>query len=353
MPNRNLSGNVQTVLGLIEPAALGVTLTHEHLLFDQGCYFKLPGEASEREWVDATYEMSRRGRLVPRFSQFKDNARLYDTDAATEEVLLYKHAGGDSLVDVTNIGVGRDPLALARISRATGLNIVMGTGYYVWPSHPPDMDRKTEEDIADELVRDLTVGVGETGIRCGIIGEVGNMWPTNDNERKSLRASARAQQATGAAILIHPGFHPDSPPAIIDELDRAGADLGRVIIGHLGFFHEMETFKAIAEAGCYLEWDTFGREDTSNEWRLFGVSTYLDSDEGRMEKLEYMVGQGYEDRLVVGQDICFKFQLTRNGGNGYPHILTSIVPRLKKRGFTDKTIRKILVDNPRNILTFT
>lgn len=352
MTDLKLSNKVQTVLGPVEPEALGVTLTHEHLLVDQGCYFRVPDEASEREWIDAPLELSRRGKIVPRYGYFVDNSRLYDTTAATEEALLYKYAGGNSLVDVTNIGIGRDPLALARISRATGLNIIMGTGYYVWPSHPQNMDQKTEDGIAEELIRDLTVGVGDSGIRCGIIGEIGNMWPTNDNERKSLRASAIAQKATGAPILIHPGFHPDSPPAIIDELRRAGADLERVIIGHLGFFHENEIFDAIAESGCYLEWDTFGREDTSNEWQLLGIPAYLPTDNDRIKAIEYMVERGYEDKIVVGHDVCFKFQLTRNGGNGYPHLLTSIVPRLKKMGFNDKTIHKIFVDNPRNILTF-
>ena len=352
MSEQARSGKAQTVLGLIDPDDLGVTLLHEHLLLDQGCYFAVPDEASEREWIDAPFEMKRLGGLTRRFGHFRANSHILDESTAIQEVSRYKNDGGASLVDVTNVGIGRDPLALARISRATGLNIVMGAGYYVHPAHPPDMDDRSEESIAEEIVRDVAEGVGDTGIRSGIIGEIGNMWPTNDNERKSLRASAAAQRETGAAILVHPGFHPDSPPAIIDVLERAGADLRRVIIGHLGFFHDLGGLKAIAEAGCYLEWDTLGREDTSSEKPLLSAPMYLSSDEPQLRQIEALIEAGFQDRLIVSHDVCFQFQHARNGGRGYAHILESIVPRLRRRGYDEELINTIIADNPKGVLTF-
>jgi phosphotriesterase-related protein len=76
-------------------------------------------------------------------------------------------------VDPTNRGLARDPLALARVARAIGLSIIMGSGYYVAAAHPPDMDARTADDVAREIVTDLTVGVGDTGVRAGFIGEIG------------------------------------------------------------------------------------------------------------------------------------------------------------------------------------
>ena len=351
MSMRELSGKVQTVLGLIEPDQLGITLTHEHLLIDMGCYFVMPEEASERAYVNAPVTMDILGRLARMWSYCLDNGRLWDVKAAVEEVLLYKYEGGSSLVDTTTNGIGRDPLALARISRATGLNIIMGSSYYVPPSHPPDMDQKSEDDIAEEIVRDITVGVGDTGVRSGIIGEVGNFWPMGDNERKVLRASARAQIETGAPISIHPGFHPDALLAIMRILTDAGADPQRVIMGHLSAFSDMEAVMSLAETGCYLEDDTFGSEDTSYP-SVAHQPISVPSDVQRMERLELLIDAGYLDRIVIAHDVYIKKDYARYGGKGYAKILDNIVPRMRRRGFTEEQVQAILVDNPRNILTF-
>lgn len=130
---------------------------------------------------------------------------LLDEGTAIEEANLYVRVGGKTIVDATSMGIGRDPLGLARIARATGLNIIMGSSYYVAKVHPSGMDEKSVEELAEEIIRDVTEGVGDTGIKAGIIGEVGCTWPWTDNERKVVHASALAQQHTGAPLLIHPG----------------------------------------------------------------------------------------------------------------------------------------------------
>ena len=258
------TGRVQTVLGVIEPEELGITIMHEHLLVDLAAYFDMPEEASQRAWVDAPVTMERRGGLMKRFMHNRDNIRLLDEAEAVQEILQYRHAGGGGLVDTSNIGLARDPLALARIARATGLNIVMGASWYVPLTYPPELADRSEEDLTGEIVLDLTVGVGETGIRAGVIGEVGNFWPTTETTLKVLRASAKASVETGAAVLIHPGFHPYSPPHILDTLMEAGADPKRIIMGHLDVFAvDNGWLRELGQSGCYLEWDTFGLEDTS------------------------------------------------------------------------------------------
>ena len=346
-----LSGKVQTVVGPVEPNDLGITLTHEHILIDLACYFAMPEEASRRADVHAPLTMDMLGRATRIWIYNHDIQKLLDVDTAISELSRYKYSGGQSVVDATSIGIARDPLALARISRATGLNIIMGASHYVPLSHPPDMDEMSEEDIADQIIRDITIGVGETGVRSGIIGEVGNFWPTRDNERKVLRASAYAQRETGAPILIHPGFDPDSPPAIMSTLIEAGADPQRVIMGHLDVFHDRDLFKSLAETGCFMEWDCFGSEDTSSG-QIAHQTVKSTNDVQRLELLEHLFELGYGDKIVVAHDVCMKFQYSRYGGKGYDHLLSNIVPRMRRRGFEEDQIEAILVRNPRNILTF-
>lgn len=352
MSPRGPSGKVQTVLGAVEPGTLGITLTHEHLLIDVGCYFEMPEEASKRYYVDKPVTMDMLGKVWEMWQFVRDQQQLLDEQVATEEVLKYRYAGGHSLVDTTSIGIARDPLALARISRATGLNVIMGASHYVPVSHPADMDTRSEESIAQQIIDDVTVGVKDTGVKAGVIGEVGNFHPLSENERKVLRASAHAQIETGAPILIHPGLDPDSPLDIMRELTDAGADPTRVILGHLDAIRPLSAIKELAQTGCYLEYDRFGWEDTSFDYSVGGATVPTPSDVQRMEALEFLIAEGFGDRLLVAHDVCTKADLTRYGGKGYAHILESIVPRMRNRGHSKEQIDAILIHNPARALTF-
>ncbi|MBM3948845.1 MAG: hypothetical protein FJ312_06350 [SAR202 cluster bacterium] len=347
-----LSGKIQTVLGPIEPDQLGITQTHEHLLIDMNCYFEAPDAASERAWITADVTIENLSGAYRRWNYMPNAVQLFDEKVAIQEVLEFKYAGGNSLMDTTNIGLARDPLALTRISRATGLNVIMGASHYVPASYPADMDKRSEQAITDQIIRDLTVGVVDTGVRSGFIGEVGNFWPTNPTTLKVLRASAHAAIETGAAILIHPGYDPASPPHIMETLTKAGADPKRIIMGHLDIFeYDSKWIKDLAQTGCYMEWDTFGLEDTTVTGGNL-TSARIASDVQRMEILEYVISEGFGNKIVIAHDVCTKMQYTRYGGKSYGHILTNIVPRMRKRGFTEKQINAILVDNPKTVLAF-
>lgn len=344
-------GKVQTVLGPIEPDALGITHTHEHLLLDLRCYFDMPEEASSRWYIDQPITMELLGSMSLHGFHNNDQLTLLDTNFAIQEILKYRYAGGDSLVDATSIGIGRDPLALTRISRATGLNIIMGASHYVPVSHPADMDSRTEQQITDQIIHDVTVGVGDTQVRSGVIGEIGNFWPTTENTRKILRASAHAAMETGAPILIHPGFHDDSPAHIMNDLLEAGMDPKRVIIGHLDLIGDINKIREIGEMGAMLEHDRFGQEDT-NLPAIGDQSVEIISDVQRMQRFEQLVEWGLLDKILMAHDICLKTDTTAYGGKGSAHILENIVPRMRKRGWTQEQIDTILVDNPKKILTF-
>jgi phosphotriesterase-related protein len=354
LPDTEITGKVLTVLGPIEPEEMGVTLTHEHLLIDLDGYYEQADEATVRFYENVPVTMDILGRMSKLWFRSHANLRVLDEKLAVEEALRFRHAGGDSLVDTTSIGIARDPLALTRISRATGLNVVMGSSYYIPMFHPPNMDGREEGEIEEEIVRDVTVGVGDTGVRSGVIGEIGCTRPLEDNVAKVLRASARASERTGAAITIHPGFGPDSdgsPAEILDKLVEAGADPKQVIMGHIGpIVHDLGALRDLASSGVYIQHDLFGYEDTNQKYR--GGTGRKISDAQRIERIEHLVERGFEDQLLVAQDRCSLIHLKAYGGVGYAHILESIVPRMRKRGFDQALIDKLLTGNPAKALAF-
>ena len=350
MANDSPVGKIQTVNGPIDPDSLGITLTHEHLLIDLSWFRPEPAEASAKGFFHKPLSQDMLGYIRHHAMPNRDSSQLLDVNVAIDETMLYKQYGGGSMVDATSIGIARDPLGLARVSRATGVNIIMGASHYVAPAHPADMDDRSEDAIFAKIVEDVTEGVDGSGIRSGVIGEVGCSWPLTDNERKVLRASGRAQQATGAPLLIHPGRDETAPLEIIEVLSEVGTDLGHTIIGHLDrtvFLHD--TLKKIAESGCYMEWDLFGSEQS-----YYGANTEIDmpGDARKMDDIAWIISQGYGDKIVIAHDICNKQRLVKYGGHGYFYILNHIVPRMRARGYTQQAIDKILVDNPASVLAF-
>ncbi len=356
MRQEELTGKAQTVLGIIDADSLGVTLPHEHLLMDFSATFVEPTEASERKLAHQPITLENLYWVRLHRSNSAGNLNLTDEQLAIKEALLYKWAGGDTIVELSLRGIARDPLGLARISRATGLNVVMGAGYYIGASHPPELTTMTEEEITEEIVRDIMVGVDDTRVRAGIIGEIGCSIPLQDNERKVLRASAAAQRRTGAAINIHPSWSDDLVLEIIKILGDAGADLSRTIISHLdGICHQFSpaTIRKIADAGCYIEFDTFGHPVLPLfvaliEGRLVGRQSEVD----RINAIKCLIDDGYLNHILISQDICFKHCYVTYGGAGYAHILRNLVPWMRLSGISDEQIHTIMVENPKRVLSF-
>ena len=350
MPSSVLSGQAQTVLGPIAGEAMGITLPHEHLLIDFEVMFREPDNGAERGLARQPVSLANLGWVRHHFSSNLDNLQLLDERVARDEALLFKHAGGQTFVDPTNRGLARDPLALARIARATGLNVIMGSGYYVAAAHPADMDRRTSDDIARELVRDLTVGVDGTGVRAGFIGEIGTTWPWTDNEKKVVRAAVAAQRETGAALMIHPGRHERLPLQIVDFIRREGADLGRTIMCHIErTIADPAVLTDLAATSVYLEYDLFGLETS---YYPYNPTFDMPNDGERMRQILGLIERGHLDQILMSHDIAYKHCLSRWGGFGYHHLLVNVIPRLRAKGADDKTIQTLLIDNPRRAFAY-
>jgi phosphotriesterase-related protein len=351
-----------TVLGPIPASRLGRTMTHEHCVIDVATWFSEPVEASRKRDVNRPVEMSMLADLRRRpFSTSRDNLILSDENLTIDELNRYKRAGGQSIVDVTNVGLGRDPLALQRISRATGLNIVMGTGFYVENAHPDYVREMNADQLSELIIQDVVEGVDSTGVRSGVIGEIGltgipkgagrkKVGAITAEEEKVLRAAARASNATGLAVSVH--LDPIQPRAALDAcdiLEDEGVDPKKTIIGHMDQVQDLEYHLATAARGVFVEYDSFGREHYTDEW---GYDFDWGHDSWRVRFLARMIEEGHGSQMLVSQDVCLKMDLRTYGGNGYAHFLNNMVPTLRAIDVPAEAIEMILVDNPARALAY-
>jgi phosphotriesterase-related protein len=349
--NADLSKQIQTVRGAIPAADLGVTLSHEHCLIDLTCTLTDPETEAEKERMGAPLSIKNVGYFRYHPLDNRDNLTLLDENLAISELMHFRNAGGTSVVDATNVEICRDPPALVRISEATGLNIIMGSGHYVKASMQVDeMASRTEEDIAEEIVSEVRYGVDGTGIRAGLIGEIGCSWPLEDLEIKVLRAAGMAQKETGAPLMIHPGRDETAPMEVVEILAGAGADLSHTVISHIGrtLFNPDSRYR-LADRGCFLAYDLWGNE--GHYPASFSVIDVL-NDTQRVAQIKDLIQKGYGDRLLISHDICWKFRYMAYGGHGYAHILQNGVPLMRNREMTSEEVDRLLVENPKHFYAF-
>lgn len=336
---------VETVLGPVPVAEIGVTLMHEHLLVDASPWFTEPQEASKRHMAHRPVSMEVLGALRNDPFLCRDNCQLLDEQAAIEESSAFRWAGGQTIVDPTCRGIGRDPKSLQRISRATGLHVVMGAGYYLEPSHPKHVKEMSVESVAEEVERDVRDGLD--GVRAGIIGEIGISKDFTPEEEKVLRGAARAQARTGVPLEVHlPGWERHAH-RVLDTVTEEGGDLSKTVLCHMNPSGEdFEYQSALAHRGAWLEYDMIGMD-----FYYADQEAQSPSDEENAQAIGRLRDAGLLGSVLLSQDVFVKIQLVCYGGTGYAHILEHFVPRLKRHGFMDEEIRQLLVENPQNVFS--
>ena len=305
-----MSAKIRTVLGDISPSELGVTHSHEHLLIDL--------------W-----------RIVGTYDAIVDEEELI-----IDEVRRFKTAGGSALVDCTNIGLGRNPGAVQRISRATGVQVVMGSAWYRERVYPDYVREQDADRLAERIVKDIEEGADGTEVRSGIIGEIGTeryfMTPA---EERVFRAAARAHRRTGAPVITHTTHFGELALEQIALLKEEKVDPERICISHVGERHGCADLIAIVSTGAYISVDHVG-------------FTEFGSDEVQADNVAEMVKRGYAKHIMLAQDICRVSMLHASGGAGYDHLLRRFVPMLQQRGVSDAAIHTMLVENPATFLAF-
>jgi phosphotriesterase-related protein len=288
----------------------------------------------------------------------RDNLVIDDPDVVAYEVELYRAAGGTTIVDLTLPVMGRNPEALKRLAMKTGVNIVMGTGHYIQPTHPPYVAAATAEQLAQEIIAEVREGVQGTGIRPGIIGEVGTSGDIHEDERKMLHAAVLAQAETGLAINIHPPVpFGESPLGVIRVLEDAGAQLDRVVISHMDFrIHDESLHRAVADKGVTLSYDRFGKE---HSWESYVDATYSPDRIHFREETDWdvtalitrLVRDGYSDRIVLSHDIGLKICLKTYGGGGLIFVQHHVLRYLREQGVSEDDIEQMTIRNNQRLLT--
>ncbi|MDR2256428.1 MAG: aryldialkylphosphatase [Arthrobacter sp.] len=343
----NLAGRVLTVAGPVEPAALGQVSMHEHVFLD----IVRPAH-NPRPGYDAPAAREPLGlqnlAAVRAGAALYANDRLGDPALMAREVGAFRDAGGGALVELSNLGLGRDAEALLGLYRTTGLHVVMGAGWYEREFHPADMDQRSVEELTGIIVRDIVEGVDGTGIRAGIIGEVGvDGNPLTANELKSVRASGRAARITGAPISFHRGGAGEEQHRVLDVLEEEGADLSRVVMGHAGTVgHDLAFARRLLARGVSVEFDFLGT--TGSPWGTLFPFTDRTVARGILNLVE----DGHAGRIVLGHDVCQAIQLAAFGGHGYGYLHRHFLPELVRMGLDPALLRTFLVENPARLLTF-
>jgi phosphotriesterase-related protein len=344
-------GNIQTVDGLISPENMGITLAHEHLQIDISDYFKEPKEKAFQKAAYEPLSIDTVGYFRYHWHNNRDDMKLLDEDMAIKEISVFKRAGGKTVIDATNRCSGRNPAALQRIARKTGLHVVMGSGYYIkLHQKDPALEKRSVEEITEEFIKDIQVGADGTEICSGFVGEIGISYPIFDTEKKILRAGGFAQKETGAALVIHPGVAEESPKQILEILKETSADLAHTAIIHIDrtLFNPENRYR-LAEAGCWLEYDAFGLE---GYWPESLKPVDIINDSQRIRQIKDLMDHGFGDQILIGTDIAHKARYMQFGGHGYGHILLNVVPAMRARGFDDGDIQKLLIENPKRFFAF-
>ena len=310
--------NIMTVTGTINPDELGFTSTHEHVFLDN----------TRQQW--------------------SANTVLNNVDLAYKELMMYKEAGGVSIIDVTTADLmdrenGRllpvkHPEAVKDMAERTGLNIILGTGWYREPYYHKRLNSTTVNQIADELVEDIETGIDGTNVKAGVLGEIGTHFSwISPVEERVFRAVARAHKKTGVLITTHTNW---SPVGIdhLNLLEEEGVDLRRVIVGHVQFWPDNDYHLELIRRGAFVAFDRMG---TTNKTE-FGIF---------VNAIKNIISAGFAENIVLGQDICYRADYVSYGGNGYRYMPYKMKEDFLANGISEEAYNLMVFENPRRALT--
>ena len=341
---------VQTVMGKVDIRDLGIISPHEHIFIDLGNFYQHHPVKGVADPATEKVKIENLGILARDPYALLDNLRLDDLDMQIKELAYFKAAGGMTIVDATMPGIGRNPRLLQEISQKTGLHVVMGTGYYVGSSHPKDLLKVPAEELADEMIKEIEVGIDDTEIKAGFIGEIGISELFLDSERHVLHAAAIAQKHTDVAIHVHINPWTTNGLEAADILLTLGIPARKINICHVDVENREDYIRKLLQKGIYIEFDNFGKEYyVDQQVRNSGYGCFV-HDTDRVKLIKKLVDEGYEKQLLLSCDVCLKNLLRSYGGWGYDHVLVNIVPMLREQGLNDEQIEQLIVNNPADFL---
>ncbi|MEG6573616.1 MAG: phosphotriesterase [Caldibacillus debilis] len=294
---------IQTVRGKIKKEELGVCAAHEHLIIDLSKIKKDPDTILDNE------------------------------EEAAAELKRFFQAGGRSLVELTNDGMGRDVLRLKKLSELTNIHIITCTGFYKEPFIPEFAKGWDRDRFAHHFITEIRNGVN--GVFPGVIGEVGtSLNQITPLEKELLLGAGQAALETGLTVSTHTTLGTMGIRQV-ELLFGLGLPKEQIVIGHQDLNPNKEEVLEVLSSGVYIGFDTIGK----NNYR---------PDEARMEFLLDFIERGYHKQILLSCDLTRKSHWKMNGGIGYDYALSQFIPALKERGVTDDIIEDLLVHNPAN-----
>ncbi|ELK6657024.1 phosphotriesterase-related protein [Citrobacter freundii] len=268
-------------------------------------------------------------------SGFKNNldCRLDQYDLICQEMKDLRASGVSNIIEMTNRYMGRNPQFMLDLMRDTGINVVACTGYYQDAFFPEHVAARSVEQLAQEMVDEIVIGIDGTELKAGIIAEIGSSEGViTPLEEKVFIAAARAHIETGRPISTHTSFSTMGVEQLV-LLQAHGVDLSRVTVGHCDLKDNLDNILRMIELGAYVQFDTIGKNN------------YY-PDEKRIAMLHAIRDRELLSHVMLSMDITRRSHLKANGGNGYDYLLTTFIPQLRQSGFSQADVDMMLRDNP-------
>ena len=268
-------------------------------------------------------------------SGFKNNldCRLDQYDLICQEMKVLRALGVSNIIEMTNRYMGRNPQFMLDLMRDTGINVVACTGYYQDAFFPEHVAARSVEQLAQEMVDEIVIGIDGTELKAGIIAEIGSSEGViTPLEEKVFIAAARAHIETGRPISTPTSFSTMGLEQLA-LLQAHGVDLSRVTVGHCDLKDNLDNILRMIDLGAYVQFDTIGKNN------------YY-PDEKRIGMLHALRNRGLLNRVMLSMDITRRSHLKANGGNGYDYLLTTFIPQLRQSGFSQADVDTMLRDNP-------
>lgn len=341
---------VNTVCGPVDPKSLGFTLTHEHFSLDFDKFYASPPVGLE-DHVKEKITLQNVGyvRQYPYSSRFNINFQDEAThEAVFKDVQNYKQSGGGAIVENTSHGLNRNLELMYRVSKTCNVHVIAGTGHYVQIVQPSSVINSTIEELSDLYTKEILFGVPVDdkigSVKCGFIGEVGSSWPITSFEKKVIQATAETQSILKCPVSFHPGRDTKAPFEIIRLYLEAGGNAAKCIMSHLDrTLLNSEDLHEFANLGTFCQFDLFGTECS---YYQLNPSSYMQSDEQRLNHIVDLINAGFAEKILMSHDIHTKHRLIEFGGHGYAHILNNVLMRFTLKGVDLSTIDKLTIENP-------
>jgi phosphotriesterase-related protein len=307
---------VETALGPVDASKLGVILSHEHVLVSMG------EDNHHYPWM---------------FDWERTRAN------AVRELAEAKAGGVDTLIDLTTPDLGRDVEFVRDVALASGMNVVVATG--IWRDVPRSFWERDLDRIADIFVREIEVGIGDSGIKAGAIKVANDMGGVTPEGERILRGAARALKRTGCPISTHHWAPAQVGTRQVEIFREEGAPMDRICIGHSADTTDVEYLESLLNAGVYLSMDRYPGGMDRPGW------------EARNATVKALIDRGWAHRLMLGHDYApaavnvHSSAAPAPGPTRYLFVTTVALPALRKDGVSEEAIEMMMREVPRRFLT--